>query len=423
VETAYEQYKENKDKECEASIKKILALDPKNKDAFMLRANIAMFANDIDGVWKNLNIIYKNNPTEPEIYSQFAVNHLTYMFFSDSMKRVLCRKTILLSSKSAEGYASLGLVAAVGGNYEEALRYFDIGFAKHWKDTNSRTILRLPYARCQYEMGMKQEAINTISGLMGRIKGDDRYTCMYMRATYKMEMGQNDVGDDIDSLTNVYPNDIGVKRLRLKYMKNTGMNADSTCTLARFIRDNTEDNNFDISEYCNDMLKALDVKAGSRMTYDIKGNTFIVEPTSFDYRNEIKFTWYRGLDAKSRDTGKVVIPKNSLDSAFAQQNYFDNGENETLVSKITVWLSRKQFNDLAKDSFTYFATDGFTSKRFQFAGHEQVEIFNKKNESVLVDCLKVSDGEESICYLNDINNPLIVKMNLKAFTITLTKFE
>ncbi len=429
VEKAYDHYKNNKDKECEATIKQILILDPKNRDAFMLRANIAMFNNDIPDIWKNLNIIYKNNPTEPEIYSQFAVNHLTYMFFSDSMKRVLCRKTIFLASKSAEGYASLGLVAAVGGNYEEALQYFDIGFTKIWKDTNSRIILQLPYARCQYELGMKQAAINTISRLLNRVHSDDRYTCMYMRATYKMEIGQYDVKNDIDSLTRIYPNDVGIKKLKLKYMKNIGQ-TDSMCVMAKYIRENSEDNDFDISDYCSDMLKKLDVKKGSLLTYDIKGNaanskqsSFIIEPTVFDYKNEIRFNWRRGSSSIAPEAGKVLINGSALDSAFAQQNYFDNGSSDTLNSKITAWLSKKQFNELAKDSSAYFATNGFSSNKFYFAGHEQVEIFNVKNESLLVDCIKISDGEETILYLNDSNNPLIIMMSLKTFRIILTKFE
>ncbi len=422
VEKAYDQYKNNKDKECEATIKQILALDPKNKDAFMLRANIAMFANNIDGIWKNLNLIYKYNPKEPEIYSQFAVNHLTYMFFSDSLKRVLCRKTILLNSRGGEGYASLGLVAAVGGNYEEAINYFEIGFLKTWKDTASRTILKLPYARCLYELGEKQEAVNTITALLTKIQGSDRYTCMYMRATYKMEMGQNDIQNDIDSLTHIYPNDIGIKKLKIKYLKNIGR-TDSLCMIAKEIRENTEENNFDVSEYCTDLTKTLKIKAGSKLLYDIKDNSFIIEPTLFDYNNEIRFTWYRGVSANKWDTGKVIMYKSALDSAFAQENYFDAGITDSLKGRVTVWLSKKQFKEMTKDSSTYIATNGFINSKFSFAGHDQVEIINTKNTIELIDCIKITDGEEAIWYLNDATNPLIVKMVLKTFTIALTKLE
>lgn len=422
VDVAYEQYKANKDKECEATVKKILVLDPKNKDAFMLRANMAMFADNTPEIWKNLNLIYKYNPNEPEVYSQFAVNHLTYMFFSDSLKRVLCRKTILLSSRAGEGYASLGLVAAVGGNYDEAIHYFEIGFTKYWKDSASRNILKLPYARCLYELGQKQEAINTIDNLITQLNGEDRYTCMYMRATYKLEMGQNDVKADIDSLTNTYPGDIGIKKLKIKYLKSIGQ-TESLCDVAKEIRENTEDNSFDISEYCTDLSKSLPVNVGSKLTYDIRGNTFIVAPTAFDYNNEIRFTWYRGLNPAAMDSGKVVLTKAALDSTFAQQNFFDNKGYDVLSSKSTVWLSKKQFAEMAKDSMTYIATDGYTSSRFGYAGHEQLEVFDNKYRPQLIDCIKISDGEETIWYLNDKNNPLILKMQLKSFALVLTKFE
>ena len=123
------------------------------------------------------------------------------------------------------------------------------------------------------------------------------------------------------------------------------------------------------------------------------------------------------------DSGKVVLTKAALDSTFAQQNYFDNKGYDVLNSKSTVWLSKKQFKEMTKDSMTYIATDGFTSSKFGYAGHEQVEVFDSKNQPLLVDCNKISDGQEVIWYLNDINNPLIVRMALKSFELILVKFE
>ncbi len=422
VEKAYVFYKDNKDKECEATVKQILALDPKNKDAFMLRANMAMFAGDNAAIWKNLDLIYKYHPKEPEIYSQFAVNHLTYNFFSDSMKRVLCRKTIMLGTGYAEGYASLGLVAAVGGNYEEAVNYFNISFRKIWKDTNSRTILHLPYARCQYELGMKEEAINTISTLIPRLKGEDKYTCIYMRATYKMELGQNDVKADVDSLRAIYPNDIGVKKLYLTYLKKSGSADSSLCAMAREIRQQSEDN-FDISDYCKDLQKTIAVKNGSRLTYDIKGSSYIIEPTAFDYNKELKFNWYRGSDEYAWDTGKVTISRSALDSAVVHESYFNKGSDEVLNESTSLWMSHLQFNNIRKDSVTRFSIGPLNVREFRYAGHEQIEILNVKNESVMVDCIRISDGEEVITYLNDSANPLIIKMSLRTFSMVLSKFE
>lgn len=421
VEKAYEQYKATKDKECEATIKQILALDPKNKDAYMLRANMAMFAGKMDEMWKNLNIIYKYYPKEPDIYSQFAVNHLTYTFLSDSVKRVLCRKTIKLASNYGEGYASLGLVAAVGGYYEEAVTYFDISFKKQWKDTNSKTILKLPYARCLYEMGDKEGSIRTISELIPKLKGEDKYTCIYMRATYKMENGEYDVKDDIDTMLAAYPNDIGVKKLQLTYLKKTG--SDTLCPMAKEIRENTEGNDFDISPYCNDLTGKLNITKGTRFIYDIKGSSYIIEPTDFNFKKQVDFNWYRGSDEFAWDTGIVTVTSGALDSAILQQNYFYDGHNDVLQNTITVWLSKKQFNEVLKDSVTKIATDGVNISTFRLTGHEQMEVLNSKNAGIMLDCIRLFDGEETILFLNDPENPLIVKLGLKTYSMILTKFE
>lgn len=423
VDKAYEYYKTNKDKECEATIKQILALDPKNKDAFMLRANIAMYNNKMDVVWKNLDLIYKYNPNEPDIYSQFAVNHLDYIFLSDSFKRVFCRKTIKLASNRAEGFASLGLVAAIGGNYEEAITYFNISFNKAWKDTTSKIILQLPYARCQYEIGEKQEAINTISGIIPKIKGPDRYTCMFMRSTYKLDIGQTDVKEDIDSLTFVYPNDVGVKQLKLKYLKKSGDSAANLCNLAKEIWKQSEDNNFDMSDYCTDLKKSLPVATGSKLTYDMRGTSFTVQPTTFDYNNNITFNWSRTGEGMMTELGSIQISKAALDTATLQKNYFRSGSNDTLLRNITVWLSKKQYNSFTKDSIVMAGTNGFSESKFKYSGHDQLEVFNNKNVAELVDCIRLTDGEEGIWFLNDPQNPLIVKMELRNFSIMLIKHE
>ncbi len=424
VDKAYEHYKNNKDKECEATIKQILALDPKNKDAYMLRANIAMYNNKMDDVWKYLNLIYKYNPSEPDIYSQFAVNHLTYIFLSDSFKRVFCRKTILLASNRAEGYASLGLVAAVGGNYDEAITYFNISFNKPWRDTTSKTILQLPYARCLYEVGEKEEAINTISTLMTKIKGDDRYTCMFMRATYKLETGKTDVKEDVDSLLSRYPNDIGVKQLQLKYLKKSGDTSSSLCAIAKEIRSQTENNSFDISEYCNDLKKTIAINNTTTLTYDIKGITFTVQPAVFDYNNTgIVFNWSRAAEGRLTELGVVNVTKAAIDTATLQKNYFRNATNDTLNNAIAIWMSKKQLAQISKDSTVMIGTNGYTANKFKYSGHDQIEILNNKNIVELVDCIRLTDGEEAIWYLNDPSNPLIVKMDLQTFSIILSKFE
>jgi tetratricopeptide (TPR) repeat protein len=424
TEKAYEYYRASKDVECEKTIKQILALDPKNRDAYLLRANIAMFAEKKDEMWKNLDKLYKMYPKEPEVYSQFAMTHLNYYFLSDSMKRVLCRKTIKLASRNAEGYASLGMVAAVGGFYQEAIDYFDISFNKFWKDTTSKVIINLPYARCLYETGDTIGAIKKLDNLIPRMGGNDKYTCVFLRAKYKLDMGNTDIQADIDTLNNFAPNQGEIMILNAKYLGKTNRK-DSACKMAKMVRMLEGGESFDMSEFCDDLQKTVDLEKNKSLTYAIGTDEFLVVIDQFNYNGGIKFSWSRGnpFTKAKHDHGKIMITKTALDSAHFQSNFFDNETDITLDKTITLWLSKQQFEEIQKDSTTKIAPTNAALGTYKLVGHEQLEVFNSENKEVLLDCIVLSDGSNKICYVNDASNPLIVKMELEAFTIFLTKIE
>ena len=88
-----------------------------------------------------------------------------------------------------------------------------------------------------------------------------------------------------------------------------------------------------------------------------------------------------------------------------------------------IWLSKSQFDDIAKDSMINLVVGDHPSSTFKMIGHEQIEIFDAANKEMLVDCLMITDGETRISYLNDPSNPLIIKMETEAFTMFLTKIE
>lgn len=422
VDSAYVLYKSTKDKECEAIIKKILVLSPKNKDAFLLRANLAMFAEKNDEVWKNLDIAYKYYPKEPEIYSQFAMAHINYTFLSDSMKRVLCRRTIKLAPKNAEGFVSLGMVALIGGNFNEALRYFNVGNFKEWKEESSKIIVKLPYARCQYETGNTEGAIETLNDLIPQISGTDKFTAMYMRAFYKMEIGNTDIKNDLDSLNSNAGEQLGIMKLNATYFKKINKQ-DTACAIARKIRLSEGGESLDLSEYCNDLTTSINIKEGNELVYETENEFFKAKLVKFNINNEIKFNWIR-TETERSDSGEITISKAALDSATNYQINFENGIKETLNERITLWLSNKQLNELRKDSITAIYTNSnIEYGKFAIEGHEQLEILNKKNKPELIDCIKITNGYERIWYLNDPSNPLIVKIQLNKYKLTLFKVE
>lgn len=425
VEKAYDEYKNSKDKECEATIKKILTLDPKNKDAYTLRANLAMFEGKKDVILENLNKIYKYHPNSPEVYAQFAYTHMNYEMLSDSFKLVLIRKTIFLAPKLADGYAYMGMLAANQGLFEDAIRYFDVSRYKKWKDSASLYALEFMYSRCLYGLGEKEEAIENLNKTIPYIKSQDRFYARYMRSTYILE--NNDISketsiiqNDIDTLIVYAPESAGVLKLYADFMLKTNRK-DSACLLAKKAKSKNEIQ-IDISKYCDDLVKTIDIKEGKKLIYEIGDNQFIVIPSKFNYDKEISFDWQRG-DGLFMDSGSVTMTKDAIDTSNTQHNFFSKDNHDTLFSKTSVWLSKKQFDELEKDSVTTIRTVYYKEGKFKYIGHDQIEVLDIKNNSVYVDCIAVSDGEEVIWYLNDRKNPLIVKMALEKFSIVLSKFE
>lgn len=424
IDEAYAFYRDSKDVECEKVIKKILALDPKNRDAFLLRANIAMFDTKYEDMWANLDKIYKYYPSEPEVYAKFAVTHLNYMFLSDSFKRVLCRKTIKLASRNADGYANLGMVAMAGGYYQDAISCFDISFNKHWKDTLSRVYLNLFYARCLYGVGDTLGAIKRLDLIIPRIGGNDRYTSIFLRTKYKLDLNQIDVQEDLDTLNVYAPDQPDVWIMNAKYLSLTNRK-DSACLMAKKVRMSEGGEAYDISPYCDDLLKKIDLKKYKKLTYFNGEQDFIVNIVKYDYCNSIQFNWSRGksFSPKAMVNGKVFIARRAMDSSYNISNDFAAESDVKLENSMSVWMSWLQYTDIKRLDFTKVAIDNSPLSGFRYIGHEQIEVFNELNKEILVDCILISDGTSTIAYLDDPENPMIIRIESESYSFLLTKFE
>ncbi len=424
TEKAYAFYRDSKDVECEKVIKQILALDPKNKDAYLLRANIAMFNGKYEDMWKNLDKIYKFYPSEPEVYAKFAVTHLNYMFLSDSFKRVLCRKSIKLASRNADGYANLGMVAMSGGFYQDAISCFDISFNKYWKDTLNRVYLNLFYARCLYGVGDTLGAIKRLDAIIPRIGGNDKYTSIFLRTKYKLDVKQTDVQVDLDTLNSYAPDQPDVWILNSKYLSITGRK-DSACLLAKKVRMSEGGEAFDLSEYCDDLIKSIDLGKYRKLTYFLGDADFIVTLNQFNYSGGIQFGWARGksFNPSGMVNGKVFIASTALDSALSMTVDFSADADISLDKNITLWLSRLQYRELKENSQTRIGIGSGPLAMYRILGHEQVEIFNELNKEILVDCIVISDGTNKLSYLNDPENPMLIRIESETYSLLLTKFE
>ncbi len=423
TEQAYIEYKASKDEDCEKLIKQILAIDSKNKDAYSLRANIAMFNQDYETMWDNLNLLYEYYPKEPEVYSQFALAHINYFEFPDSIKGILCRKTIRLAAHISEPYATMGMIAAVSGYYQEALSYFNISLKKQWKDSLSKTMILLPYARCLYAMGETEKALQTVNKMIPNVKGTEKYSALFLRIRYQLDLGQLDVKTDLDTLNSISIDNVEILKLNAEYWGKNNQK-DTACKIAKIVKSSEGGDNFDISPFCDDLVTKIDLQSKyKKLVYDLSGLETVLDLNSFNYPNSLGYLWTQTDDKDIETKVNVKMTRFALDSSLFQSYFFNQKQDIVLENTSAYWLSKQQFNDLKTTENTKLGLSNSSLTSYKIVGHQQLEVFDEKDNQFLLDVLLISDGRNVIGYLNDEKNPLIVKVLTDNINLTLISIK
>ncbi len=143
VDSAYFLFETEEDAKCEQLLNVIEKHDKNNSDVYYLRANLAVYKEDDNGVVNNLDKLYNKNKSA-RVYSDFAIRFLSNGSLSDSLKKVLSRKTIKIAPDSAEGYASLGLIYQENMAVADAMKYYQLSMSKKWHDTMERNAIYVP---------------------------------------------------------------------------------------------------------------------------------------------------------------------------------------------------------------------------------------------------------------------------------------
>lgn len=236
-------------------------------------------------------------------------------------------------------------------------------------------------------------------------------------------MGNTDVGADVDTLNSYEPNIVEVQIITAKYLKKTNR-ADSACKVAKLVRLQEGGEAFDLSEYCADLTKTLDIHKNKILSYSLGKSDLSVSVDQFKYPDLADFSWSRSAPGSTKvEHGIIKLSRKSLDSARSISYTFTDGISLEMDYTAMIWLSKSQFEDIAKDSVISLVVGEQASKTFKMVGHEQIDVFDANNKEMLVDCLMITDGETRISYLNDPSNPLIIKMETDGFTMFLTKIE
>jgi len=150
--------------------------------------------------------------------------------------------------------------------------------------------------------------------------------------------------------------------------------------------------------------------------YDFTINLEEIDPS-------IAFTFKMSNVRKT--SGKITITKEALKNAIAQYNYFQNNE-VTLDKQTTVWISKKVWTNLKKRKKSNISTNSgeMNLKLLELVNNQDYPILMNGEEFALKSMYCMTKDSNSYKYwiLDDVNNPLILKMELN-FSIELKEVK
>ncbi len=169
------------------------------------------------------------------------------------------------------------------------------------------------------------------------------------------------------------------------------------------------------------------IKKGTQLTYHVttsdKSYDYVI--TVKEYSPSISFDWK--MTDPVNTSGKITIALNALQKATSYKNYFQDGSNEALTTQSTVWLSKKNFNELKSSGKTSMNMTGDLNTYEKVAAPQQVS-YNAKGVTKtanVIGCqfVKTADTNYTVRVFDDAKDPLIQYMDLGSFTITLKSVE
>lgn len=175
------------------------------------------------------------------------------------------------------------------------------------------------------------------------------------------------------------------------------------------------------SELAIAQIPELSLKKGMILIYQVDNQnqkydfTINIEETT----PSIVFNFKMSNSRKT--TGKITITKEALKNAIAQYNYFQNNE-VTLDKQTTIWISKKVWNEIKKRKKSNISTNSgeMNLKLLEFVAAENFPVQVNGEEIALQSMYCITKDSNAYKYwiLDDVNNPLILKMELN-FSIEL----
>ncbi len=372
-----------------------------------------------------------------------------FILNKDTAANIISYLPILAEFNKNEKSGELYYKAAIAYSPKLGLPYFFYGGELSDKGEHAKA---LEYANIGFPLLSKFERQNFISS----------YAKLFYAANFK-----NDAYKILDSVIKINTNDVEVNTTYLFFLREDQRYEEAISMADRlFAKDSVEDYLFarfriykkmdNSIMMCKDAallehyFKGYDGLALQSKCVDKKAEIFPTSTTSYVYLVEtpksvynftitnpkvamdsgISFNWKMGIPVNKE--GKVIISKEAVNSAYAQLNNFGAKDVYT-TDRTSVWISNAVYNQIKMDGKTFIKSGNDEGKTFLV----DKNVENLSVESIIdmdyetnfrvgwvnLIHIKSEDGIEEYWINDDPKNPIIVKMILAPFSITLKEIK
>ncbi len=175
------------------------------------------------------------------------------------------------------------------------------------------------------------------------------------------------------------------------------------------------------SRFYNSNKSTFKISKGDVLVYHVNNNgdeyDFIVTIKTFDSMINFGYTM-----PQKQKAANIIIRANAVKNAVKYNNYFD-GADKTFTNESTVWLSQKNYKEIAPNNTGEAQMDmGNGLQNFKKTDASTMKITYLGEEKIITYHKALAEGGNEIWVLNNKTNPLIVKMNL-GWTIELKEVK
>ncbi len=377
-----------------------------------------------------LKKLYNNTDT--------AAKYIALTGFSVPVKDILtsgiacANEAIKINANGPYGYFVKGGIYSDSGLHEKALPFMEKMFTLCRNDEEKK-ILGYFYPKELAFNKQSTKAITTVHDLY--VNYPKEKEIIYTYAFIYNKNNQYDKAiEKYDELITLFPEELEFQYDRVTAYDAWGKTTEA-CTAAELLI--AKDNGYDFMRYrykCPAYFAAPAIK-------DIKTITWSVNSYGGNYNFKVTNLTGNAVDSLSFDwlmtngpnmNGHIIITKDALEKATIQNNNFGPDlKNVTLTDKTTVWISQAVFNELTKKGSCKIdvgAGEEIFTAVTDVAGKRDEESFDLKipinGDAKYLNTFHIKNaaGSRQLWILNDIQNPMIVKMDI-GFLLALKSID